>query len=80
VYASIIEDDKATRDKLTVLCQAAAVCEDALATSTTSDSGTWKEVEARLSRLRGRVNAAAKAPPASPYNTRPAHRSRFVRP
>jgi hypothetical protein len=26
------------------------------------------------------LNAATRKPPASPYNTRPAHRSRFVRP
>jgi len=38
------------------------------------------EVEDCAGRLRGRINAATKKPPASPYNTREAHRSRFVKP
>lgn len=79
-YAAIVEDDKATRDKLTVFREAEAICETGLAASTESDRNAWKDVEARLKRLRGRINAATRKPPAAPYNTRPAHRSRFVRP
>jgi DNA polymerase III epsilon subunit-like protein len=79
-YAAIVEDDKATRDKLTVFREAEAICVDGLAATTSADKDAWKDVEARLGRLRGRINAATKKPPAAPYNTRPAHRSRFVRP
>ena len=80
VYAAIVEDDKATRDKLTVFREAEAICESGLASATDADRKAWNEVEARLKRLRGRINAATKKPPAAPYNTRPPHRSRFVKP
>jgi hypothetical protein len=79
-YAAIVEDDKATRDKLTVFREAEAICVEGLAAATSTDRDAWKDVEGRLGRLRGRINAATKKPPAAPYNTRPAHRSRFVRP
>lgn len=79
-YASIAEDDKATRDKLTVFREAEAICVEGLAASTSTDRDAWKDVEGCLGRVRGRINAATKKPPAAPYNTRPAHRSRFVRP
>lgn len=80
VYASIVEDDKTNRAKLAVFREAEAICAAGLATATSDDRDTWKDVEGRLGRLRGRINAATKRPPAAPYNTRPAHRSRFVRP
>lgn len=78
IYAAIIEDDKATHDKLTVFRKAAGICEDGVAAARPGQD--WTQVQARLSRLRGRINAATKKPPASPYNTREAHRSRFVKP
>jgi len=80
VYASIVEDDKTNRAKLTVFREAEAICAAGLATATSDDRETWQDVEGRLGRLRGRINAATRRPPAAPYNTRPAHRSRFVRP
>lgn len=78
-HAAIVEDDKATRDKLAVFREAEAICETGLAAATDADRKAWNEVEARLKRLRGRINAATKKPPVAPYNTRPPHRSRFVR-
>jgi len=57
---------------------APALCEDGVAAARPGQD--WTQVQARLSRLRGRINAATKKPPASPYNTREAHRSRFVKP
>jgi DNA polymerase III epsilon subunit-like protein len=78
LYAALIEDDKVHSDKLTVFRKAAAVCEEGLAAAQAGVD--WSSVEARLARLRGRINAATKKPPAAPYNTRPPHRTRFVRP
>jgi DNA polymerase III epsilon subunit-like protein len=78
-YAAIVEDDKASRDKLTVFREAETICEAGLAAGTDADRDMWKDVEARLKRLRGRINAATKKPPVAPYNTRPPHRSRFAR-
>jgi hypothetical protein len=79
-YAAILEDGKAAGDKLAVYRQAAAVCEEALNAAADPDDRGWQEVRAKLARLNSRINAATRKPPASPYNTRPAHRSRFVRP
>lgn len=36
-YAAIVEDDKATRDKLTVFREAEAICVDGLAATTSAD-------------------------------------------
>lgn len=43
--------------------EAEAICEIGLAARTDTDRDAWTDVEARLKRLRGRINAATKKPP-----------------
>jgi DNA polymerase III epsilon subunit-like protein/ribosome-binding factor A len=80
VYATMVEDDKDTHGKLTALNNAAAICQTALASPAVAATPEWQQVKQRLHRLQGRINATSKKPPQAPYNTRPPHRSRFVKP
>jgi hypothetical protein len=80
VYAAIVEEDTTNSDKLRVFRVAEAVCSTGLTARTALDGAAWDAVEARLNRLRGRINAATRNPAAAPYNTRPPHRARFVKP
>ena len=77
--AVIVEDDKTSRGKLILFSEAEAICETGLAATTYADRDAWKDVEARLVRPPGRINAAVRRPPAAPYNARPPHCSRFVK-
>lgn len=80
VYAALVEDEKVTGDKVTAFADAAAICQTALASPAVAATPEWQQVKKRLNRLQGRLNAATKKPPQAPYNTRPPHRSRFVKP
>jgi len=78
VYAAI-EEDNATGLPLTeVSTRARDVCDEALKED---DGGaSWARRRGRCTRLERRLNRAIRPPPENPRNTRPAHKSRSVRP
>ena len=77
-YAAIAEDAKLDGDRLTAFLDAALICEEGLLHGTTGPE--WTRVIAKYTRLVRRIHAQSAPEYANPYNTRPAHRPRFVKP
>ena len=74
-----IEEGNPSRGLLTAAIERARdVCDEGL--STRRENENWSGIEDRRVRLERRLNRTAKALPKNPRNTRPPHRTRFVRP
>ena len=78
LYAAIEEDNPSRGALVAALERARDVCDEGLSTSRENEN--WNGIEDRRTRLERRLNRTAKAQPKNPRNTRPPHRTRFVRP
>jgi hypothetical protein len=78
LYAELEEESLAHDERIAALARALAICDEGLV----GNAGVreWANVESRRTRLTRRI-AAVQAPPFEhPYNQRPPHKSRFLRP
>ncbi len=79
IYASLLEDNFDKADRLEALGSAYEVCVEGLEYIDSASSG-WDRVEARRGRLARSIEKSEAKPFANPYNQRPPHPTRFVRP
>ena len=78
IYAAL-EEDNIEGDPLSeAIERAKTVCDVGLESK--SDGEAWDRIRSRRARLERRLNRVTKPAPANPRNTRPAHKTRFVRP
>ncbi|NNN08337.1 MAG: 3'-5' exonuclease [Acidimicrobiaceae bacterium] len=78
LYATLVEESMTQGERDTALRRALAICDEGLAGNI--GERPWHSVEARRERLARRLAVAESSPFKHPYNQRPPHRSRFVRP
>lgn len=78
VHAALTEDNFDRRPRSDVLEEALAICDAALAGH--DDDPSFERLRARRGRLKRAIDAAAKPPPANPYNKRRPHTPRFAQP
>ena len=79
IYAALEEDNFAGIERVEALRKACAICDEGLAVAGSGWS-SWDKVEARRGRLARSIDKVEAKPFANPYNQRPAHPTRFVRP
>jgi hypothetical protein len=77
LYAALEEDNFATGTRVAALKRAKAICKAGLPKG---DVPEWDRVRARFERLERSIERSRVAPFKNPYNQRPAHATRFVRP
>jgi DNA polymerase III epsilon subunit-like protein len=76
--AALAEDERDSIDRLDAYMNAALICQDGLLAG--AGGNEWDRVAAKFTRLTRRIQAQLRPPAKEPYNRRPAHASRFVKP
>lgn len=78
MHAALAEDERDRIDRIDAYINAATICQDALLAS--AGGSSWDRVAAKFTRLTRRIQAELRPPAKEPYNQRPAHASRFLKP